>query len=103
MYCWLSEAYLETSQTSEMEIFAKVVNGYQSFSIFAKSSILVVWLDFEYTSDFGFGFAYWNSSVIRQKGESQNGYNKKTKHAKFSEKRTFLTPSYIHVRVRIRG
>ena len=30
-------------------------------------------------------------SVIRQKGESQNGGNKKTKHAKFSEKRTFLT------------
>ena len=26
------------------------------------------------------------SSVIRQKGESQNGSNKKTKHAKFSEK-----------------
>ena len=30
------------------------------------------------------------SSVIRQKGESQNGYFKKTKHAKFSEKWTFL-------------
>ena len=29
--------------------------------------------------------------VIRQKGESQNGCLKKTKHAKFSEKRTFLT------------
>ena len=32
------------------------------------------------------------ASVIRQKGESQNGCYKKTKHAKFSEKRTFLTP-----------
>ena len=32
------------------------------------------------------------SSVIRQKGESQNGCYKKTKHAKFSEKGTFLTP-----------
>ena len=32
------------------------------------------------------------SSVIRQKGESQNRCFKKTKHAKFSEKRTFLTP-----------
>ena len=31
------------------------------------------------------------SSVTRQKGESQNGCFKKTKHAKFSEKRTFLT------------
>ena len=32
------------------------------------------------------------SSVIWQKGESQNGGNKNTKHAKFSEKRTFFTP-----------
>ena len=31
-------------------------------------------------------------SVIRQKGKSQNGCFKKTKHAKFSEKRTFFTP-----------
>ena len=31
------------------------------------------------------------SLVIRQKGESKNGGNKKTKHPKFSEKRTFLT------------
>ena len=34
------------------------------------------------------------SSVIRQNGESQNGFLKKTKHAKFSEKRTFLTLWY---------
>ena len=40
-----------------------------------------------------------NSSVIRQKGESQNGCFKKPKHAKISEKHTFLT----HVRVRISG
>ena len=32
------------------------------------------------------------SSVIRQKGESQNGCFKKIKYAKFSEKRTILTP-----------
>ena len=32
------------------------------------------------------------SSVTKQKGESQNGGNKKTKHTKFPEKRTFLTP-----------
>ena len=36
--------------------------------------------------------------VIRQKGESQKGCYKKTKHAKFSEKWTFLTPWYTHVR-----
>ena len=32
------------------------------------------------------------TSVIRQKGESQNGCFKKTKQPKFSEKRTFLMP-----------
>ena len=44
-----------------------------------------------------------NSSVIRQKGESQIECFKKTKHVKFSEKRTFLTPWYAHARVGIRG
>ena len=29
---------------------------------------------------------------MRQKGESQNGSDKKIKHARFSEKRTFSTP-----------
>ena len=33
-------------------------------------------------------------SVIRQRGESENSCFKKTKHAKFSEKRTFPTPWY---------
>ena len=32
------------------------------------------------------------SPVIRQEGEPQNVGNKKTKHVKLSEKRTFLTP-----------
>ena len=31
-------------------------------------------------------------SVIRQKSKSQNGGNKKTKHAKFFQKRIFLAP-----------
>ena len=43
------------------------------------------------------------SSVISQKLESQKGCFKKRKHAKFSEKRRFLTPWYAHVRVRIKG
>ena len=33
-----------------------------------------------------------NSPVIRQKGESQNGGNKKTKHVKFSEKMNISYP-----------
>ena len=35
---------------------------------------------------------FHSSSVIRQKGESQNGCFKKTKQVEFSEKRTFFTP-----------
>ena len=35
-----------------------------------------------------------NTSVIRQKGESQNGRFKKTKQDKFSEKQTFLISFY---------
>ena len=41
-----------------------------------------------------------NSSIIRQKGESQNGGNKKAKHANFSGKRKFLTPSHRYQMVR---
>ena len=36
-------------------------------------------------------------SIIREKGESQNGYFKKTKHAKFSAKTNTFTPWYAHV------
>ena len=32
----LSETYLEPCQTSKMEPFSKVINGFQSLSIFAK-------------------------------------------------------------------
>ena len=43
------------------------------------------------------------SVIRRQKDESRNGSNKKTKNAKFSEKKTFVTPWYAHGRTRIRG
>ena len=46
-----------------------------------------------------FCFQISSFSVITQKGESQNECFKKTKNAKFSEKRTFLTTWYAHVRV----
>ena len=45
----------------------------------------------------------FTSSVIRQKSESQNCGYEKTKHPKFSEKRTFLTPKYAHVGLSISG
>ena len=38
-----------------------------------------------------------NSLFIRHKGESENRGNKKTKHAKFSAKWTFLIPWHAHV------
>ena len=33
----------------------------------------------------------------KTKGETQNGSFKKTRHVKFSEKRTFLTPCHAHI------
>ena len=42
------------------------------------------------------------SSLIRQKGDHQNGCYKKAKHTKFYGKRTFLIHWYAHARVRIR-
>ena len=42
---------------------------------------------------FSIKYLYYNSNINKQYAESQNGCYKKTKHAKFSEKkRTFLTP-----------
>ena len=40
-----------------------------------------------------------NTSVIRRKGESQNGCFKKTKPDKFSKKRIYLIPWYTNVRI----
>ena len=42
-------------------------------------------------SNFWICYQYDKTSVIRQKGESQNGYFKKTKNTKVSENRIFLT------------
>ena len=61
-----------------------------ALTIFAKSFIIDVWQGSEYVSV----ESEWinlKTSVIRQKGESENVCFKKTKHAKFSQKRTFLT------------
>ena len=41
---------------------------------------------------------FFSLLMIRQKGESQNGCFKKTKHAKFSEKK-ILTPWYAYVKL----
>ena len=48
----LLEAHSEPSQVSKMDLFAKIVKGWKSLTIFAKSSILDVCLGSEYTSGF---------------------------------------------------
>ena len=44
------EVYPEPSQTSKMEILVKIVNGFPPFTIFAKSSILDLFLSSECVS-----------------------------------------------------
>ena len=46
-----SEAYSEPCQTSKMEVFAKIMNGFSFLTIFAKSCILDVWQDSEFVSE----------------------------------------------------
>ena len=45
----LSEANVEPCETSKTELFAKY-NGFQPFTVFAKSSIFYVWQGFQYAS-----------------------------------------------------
>ena len=55
----------------------------------------LIWCWFAWYTLFGSYITvyFFKSSVISQKGESQNGFLKK-KHAKFFEKRTFFTLSF---------
>ena len=46
------KAYSEPSQTTKMELFAKIVKGFKPLTIFAINLILNVRLDSEYTSAF---------------------------------------------------
>ena len=55
----LTETFIEafsgifrTSQTSKMELFVKIFNSIKPLTIFAKGSILNVWLSSKYTSVF---------------------------------------------------
>ena len=45
-----AEAYSEPFKASKMKLFVKIVNDFQSLTIFAKSSILDVWQGYEYAS-----------------------------------------------------
>ena len=67
---------------------------------------MVNWLESLYNIFFQIGkgdYSTWKrSSVIWQKGESQTGGNKNTKHGKFSEKWTFFTTVSCYLRSEIR-
>ena len=47
-----SHAYSETCQTLKMKFFTKIVNGFQTLTIFAKSSIVNIWQGSEYVSGY---------------------------------------------------
>ena len=49
---YLLEAYSEPNRTSKMELFAKLVKGFQQLNFFAQSSILDIWLGSECSSIF---------------------------------------------------
>ena len=57
------EAYSEPSWTSNMELFVEIVKGYLLLTIFAKLSILDVWLGCEYAS--GIFRPFMNKKVSR--------------------------------------
>ena len=40
-----AESYSQTSQTSKMKLFTKIVNGFHLLTILEKLSILDIWLD----------------------------------------------------------
>ena len=43
-----TEAYSGPRQTFKLELFAKIVNGWELLTIFAKSFILSIWRSFDY-------------------------------------------------------
>ena len=47
-----AETHSEPSQTSKMEPFAEIINGWKPFTIFGKRSFSDVWMGFEYVSVF---------------------------------------------------
>ena len=70
--------------------------GFLMFSRCIEGNIGLIWVN-KQTQEGCRRAEYHPSSLIKQKDKSQNGGYEKTKHAKFPEKLTFLTPWYVHV------
>ena len=86
----LHDKYFETDEKISCRIDDSITPFYNTIHRLLWWVDKSEWIHFLFSSLFS--RENWISSVIRQKGESQNGCFKKTKHAKFSEERTFLTP-----------
>ena len=69
----------EPSQTSKMEIYAKIVNGRELLTIFAKSFILDVWLGSEYVSVYIPLDNNHNAAYLRKKKEKKKQKKKDPK------------------------
>ena len=106
---WLNTVWLEQEcPLNTMSFSVILIIAIELCVIFNRTKILSQWIHCAIVILFFFTIlnefpCINNSSVMRKKGESQNGCFKKTKHAKFSEKRKFVTPWYAHLCVRIRG
>ena len=99
---WLNNNFLDQSIVSFVHINSRCIVYFfillNEVFLIQKSTFSVcseVYICCKYRREkFRICYCVNKSSAIRQKGESRNGCYKKTKHAKFSEKRTFLTPGY---------
>ena len=65
----------KAGQTSKMENFAKIDNGWKLLIIFPQSSILDVWLGFEYASEVHSVF-YWRCTAPKMKLSIKDFFSK---------------------------
>ena len=86
----LHDKYFETDEKISCRIDDSITPFYNTIHRLLWWVDKSEWIHFLFSSLFS--RENWISSVIRQKGEFQNGCFKKRKHAKFSEERTFLNP-----------
>ena len=65
----------KAGQTSKMENFAKIDNGWKLLIIFPQSSILDVWLGFEYASEV-YSVFYWRCTAPKMKLSIKDFFSK---------------------------
>ena len=65
------ETYPELSRIFKIELFAKIVDGWKSLTIFKKSSILDARLGFEYAS-INYNIIVFGAKLKQKSGEEKN-------------------------------